>query len=243
MTRMSTATDGPTTDLDPASTLGELVAAQPGRARVLERLGLDYCCGGGARLEDACSAAGVDVGQAVAALAEAPADEEVPGAETLAGMSLADLSAHIVRVHHGYLWEELPRLSALVEKVATVHGERHPELARLRTTYEELRAELEPHLTKEEHVLFPSIGSLEAGQPAPEPTPVITALMTEHDRAGELLTDLRAVSDGFTTPSDGCASYEAMMRGLEQLEHDTHVHIHLENNALFPRTLRLVEQA
>lgn len=227
--------------LDPGMTLGALVAAQPGRARVLEGLGLDYCCGGGDTLEEACAAAGLEVSTAVAALAEAPADAAVPDADALAGMSLTDLSAHIVRAHHGYLWEEMPRLSALVEKVATVHGERHPELTRLRATYEELRAELEPHLTKEERILFPSIGALEAGQqPMPPPQAPIAVMVAEHDRAGALLADLRATSDGYTTPGDGCASYEAMMRGLEQLEHDTKVHIHLENNVLFPRTLSLV---
>lgn len=228
------------TDIDPGHSLGELVAAQPGRARVLERLGLDYCCGGSATLQDACSAAGVDLDTAVTALADAPADQEVPDAAALAAMTLTDLSAHIVRTHHGYLWEEMPRMSALVEKVATVHGERHPELAQLRATYEELRAELEPHLTKEEHVLFPSIGAIEAGhEPPTTPEQPIGELMSEHDRAGELLAELRVISGGYTTPADGCASYEAMMRGLEQLEHDTHVHIHLENNVLFPRTLAL----
>jgi regulator of cell morphogenesis and NO signaling len=128
--------------LDASRSLGELVNAVPGRARVLERLGLDYCCAGGRSLAEACHAAGLDLDEAVSAL-------EVDGADIVddwSALGPAALVDHLEAVHHRYLWAELPRLSALADKVADAHGGRYPELVRLRALVHELRADLEPHL-------------------------------------------------------------------------------------------------
>jgi regulator of cell morphogenesis and NO signaling len=160
---------------------------------------------------------------------------------------LGRLVDHLEATHHRYLWTELPRLSALVSKVVRVHGERHPELRAVRRRFEVLRAELEPHLATEERVLFPIIrqvvtssasaalrrGSL--GHP-------ILVMLAEHDRAGELLAGLRRLTDGFQPPADGCASYRACYAALADLEADIHLHVHKENNVLFPAIVRLQEQ-
>lgn len=228
-----TTTAGLTADL----TLGALVSADPGRARVLERLGLDYCCGGQQTLREACADAGLDESDALAALAQAPSEPAVDWD----ALSLTEFAARIVETHHAYLWDELPRLSALVDKVARVHGGNHAELAELRTVYEQLRGELEPHMRQEEDTVFPLVRGVEAGtEPTDAPRAHIENLLAEHDAAGDLLARLNQLSDGYSTPADGCASYRAMMTGLAQLEHDTHLHIHLENNELFPRTLKLI---
>lgn len=216
-------------------TLGELVTSNPGAARVLERFGLDYCCGGAASLDAACATAGVERSDVEAALSvlgdAAPAD--------WAHMAPAELVDHLEATHHAYLHTELARLQQLVDKVATVHGDRHPELAEIRTAYGELRDDLEPHLMKEERVLFPMIREL---QTATEPPSFhcgtlrnpISVMMSEHDRAGELLARLRTLTNGYVTPPDGCASYDALFVGLAELEADTHLHVHKENNLLFP---------
>ncbi len=225
-----------TVTIHPEITLADLVTQDPGRARVLERLGLDYCCGGTRTLGQACAEADLNFPDVMDALGQAPSQP----AGDWESMSLRELTQHLVQTHHAYLWEEMPRLSALVAKVAGVHGERHPELAQIATTYEELRADLEPHLLKEERILFPAIVQLEAGeQPFPPPSHPIRVMMAEHDAAGELLARLRELTGGYVPPADGCGSYQAMMAGLEELEHDTHVHIHKENNILFPKVLEL----
>ncbi len=221
------------------STLGDLVAEAPGRAIILDRLGLDYCCHGQRTLADACGAAGLDPGSVAADLdhvaapttAEYPED---PGA-------LAD---HIEASHHAYLHAELPQLVALGAKVADVHGERHPELAEVRALVDALRADLEPHLLKEERVLFPAIRGLVTGVrefPFGTVSNPIRVMSADHDRAGELLARLRAVTDGYRVPADGCASYRSLYQRLETLEGDTHRHIHLENNVLFPAAIALEE--
>jgi regulator of cell morphogenesis and NO signaling len=120
-----------------------------------------------------------------------------------------------------------------------------PELTDVRQVVTELRAELEPHLLKEERVLFPAIAALAAGQTEFPFGPVerpIHMMVIEHDRAGELLARLRAASDGYQVPDDGCASYRSLYGRLAALELDTHVHIHKENHVLFPAALDLAER-
>ncbi len=133
----------------------------------------------------------------------------------------------------------MPRIAALVDKIVSVHGERHPELAEVQRLYNELRADLEPHLTREEQELFPMIRRLAATTGGPEShDPAIVAqiavLTAEHETVGDLLDELNRVTSGYTTPADGCASYAACYRALAELEADTHLHVHKENNLLFP---------
>lgn len=214
-------------------TLGELVAERPARARVFERLGIDYCCHGHRPLVEAAGDAGLD---AAAVAAELDAVDDVAGADVdrLEPVALVD---HIVGTHHRYLHEELPLLVALADKVHGVHGGRHPELARVAALVREIHDDLVPHLAKEEQVLFPAIRAWADGQqsfPFGTLSNPVRMLMTEHDRAGELLEDLRAVTDAYQSPADGCASYVSLYERLEHLELDTHRHVHLENNVLFP---------
>jgi regulator of cell morphogenesis and NO signaling len=219
-------------------TLGELVAAVPAAARVLERVGLDYCCRGRRTLAEACAAAGLDAHAVAAEIAALPPCREAEWAS----LPLPALADHIVTTHHRYLHEELPLLDALAAKVEDAHGRRHAELARVRALIAELRADLEPHLQKEERVLFPAIRALvDEGRrdfPFGSVANPIHVMVAEHDRAGELLAALREVTGGYTAPGDACASYRSLYARLAILELDTHEHIHKENHVLFPGALR-----
>ena len=227
-------------------TLADLVTADPGAARVLERFGLDYCCGGRRTLTQACDESGVDPGEVLEVLAAVPPVD----APDWASMGPAELVDHLEATHHAYLHTEFDRLTALADKVASVHGARHPELGQVRDTYAALRDDLEPHLMKEERVLFPLIRDLTADaddRTAPhcgslEDGP-IRVMSMEHDRAGELLAELRRLTNGYEVPDDGCASYRALYEGLAELEADTHLHVHKENNVLFPAVIDLEHRA
>ena len=159
-------------------------------------------------------------------------------------MGAAELVDHLEATHHRYLWEEMPRLSALMAKVVAVHGERHPELHAIAACYEEVRADLEPHLAKEEQVLFPMIRELATAPSLPSfhcgtlRNP-ISVMLREHDAVGELLAELRRLTNGYLAPADGCASYVTCFAALAELEADTHLHIHKENNLLFPLVTRM----
>lgn len=223
-------------------TLAEIVTAEPGAARVLEAHGLDYCCGGGRSLDEACRTAGVDPADVLTSLDGLAPSPPAPWAD-LAPDELVD---HLEATHHAYLHTELPRLTALVAKVRGVHGERHPELVDVEAAVGDLRADLEPHLRKEELVLFPMIRDLAAGRPPTVGPPTVRApisvMLAEHDRAGELLGRLRSLTSGYRPPSDGCASYRALYEALAELEHDTHLHVHKENNVLFPAVVAMEDQ-
>ena len=222
-------------------TLAELITARPSLAAELERRGLDYCCGGARSLADACAERGLD-GKVVADQLSHLAVDESPA--EWATLGLAELVDHLEQVHHQYLSTELVRAHALVDKVYSVHGQLHPELAEVQRLFVELQSDLEPHLIKEERVLFPMIRELASATVAPSfhcgtLSNPISVMLSEHDRVGELLAQLRVATNGYVVPADGCASYEACYRSLENIEADTHLHVHKENNVLFPRALAI----
>ncbi len=228
------------------STLADMVNADPNAARVLESHHLDYCCGGHDTLEQSCQAKGIDPEEVLAQIGANSAED---GADTSwRELGLHDLVHHIRTTHHEYLHAELPRLCALAAKVEQVHGSNHPELMSISRCVTLLRDDLEPHLAKEERILFPMIEQLAAAtQTAPEfhcgsLSNPIRQMLVEHDRAGELLAELRSLTNQFELPADACASYSQLYRGLEALEHDTHMHVHKENNLLFPQVLEREHQ-
>ena len=139
--------------IDLTTTLGDLVTEDPRRARILEQLGLDYCCNGHRTIAEASELKGLDADR-VAAAVDLPDPEPAPEWQSLGLTGLAD---HILDTHHAYLWEELGPLGSLVEKVLAAHGENHPELAALRADYAALANDLAQHLMKEERILFPAI--------------------------------------------------------------------------------------
>jgi len=225
------------TVIDPTATLGAIVTDHPALARDLERLGLDYCCGGRRSLAAACAEHGLDV----VAVTEVLTDEAAGTTpEPWATMGPTELVDHIEATHHAYLHEELPRIEALMARVEGAHGERHPELAFVQASFDELALELDPHLAREERILFPMIrrlGGVGAGSDRTELSGPIRVMLVDHDRAGELLERLRGLTGGYRVPDDGCASYRALYEALSALEADTHLHVHKENNVLFPAVL------
>lgn len=231
--------------IDSDLTLASLVTQRPELATHLNALGLDFCCGGQRRLVDAVDEGGLDLAETVTTLQAVPV-AAAGSSESDAGnwntLSMVELVDHLESTHHVYLRDALVRIDAVAEKVAGVHGERHPELADVLGTFRELRADLEPHLMKEEQVLFPMIRELETATESPSfhcgtlRNP-ISVMASEHDRAGELLARLRSLTDAYTVPDDGCASYQLLYSGLAELEADTHLHVHKENNLLFPKAI------
>ena len=225
-----------------STTLAHLVIEDDRRARILERFGLDYCCRGHQTLAEATSDAGVDLDEVSAAL-DLPA---VSAPQTLTSKDQADLAHDIVDTHHAYMWEEMPRLLALVDKVYRVHGEGHSELARVNELFIAAVAGLDPHMTKEERVVFPAISRLEktgstgtAGALGEH----IDELVEEHTAVGDMFREINSVTRGYAVPQDACGSYKAMLKGLEDMELDLHAHIHKENYVLFPGALELERAA
>ena len=222
-------------------TVGELVAERPGRSRVFQAFQIDFCCQGARSLREACERKGLATDSVVEQLEAELAENSAP-AQNPAELPPHELADYIFQTHHQFLWRELPRLHAMAERLAQVHGGHTPSLTELFHVFCELEEELTTHLMKEEQVLFPAIAEMSAGRTEPmaldDP---IASMLREHDEAGAALARLRELSHGFQPPSDACNTYRALFAGLRDLEEDLHRHIHLENAVLFPWARAMAE--
>lgn len=214
--------------------VGKLATAHPLATRVFHRHGIDFCCGGGKALEDACKARNIEVETVLEEInKELAATDET--SQRWDEASFEDLVGHILTVYHQPLHEELPRLDVMARKVLQVHGDKAPDvLPELVSVFAELRYELEQHMFKEEQVLFPMILQGQ-GRMALGP---IEVMQHEHESAGQALRRLRELTNDYTVPECACNTWQALWHGLAALEADLQEHIHLENNILFPRALK-----
>lgn len=228
-------------------TLAAIVTKDMRKAEVLKKYGLDFCCNGHLTLREACAGKGLDVTRVEQELLQA---DKVQTSTALPynEWAIDFLADFIVNTHHNFLRKHLQDIGQYAAKVAQVHGMRHPELVQVDKLVQEVIAEFNAHLPEEETVMFPYIKRLvaarNAGQPLP-PSPMgrfkdsLDALVKEHVSVGGKLDEINVLTDGYTPPGDACASYTLLFRLLHELENDTHVHIHLENNILFPKAAEL----
>jgi regulator of cell morphogenesis and NO signaling len=238
------------------TTVRDLVVKYPRTRPVLERFGIDYCCGGGHTLKDAAAEKGVVLDALFAALKdsiETPVADSSERERDWSFAPLTELADHIEERHHTFMKEQLPRLHELMAKVLKAHGPRHGEmLSQLQDVYQSLRREIEQHLMKEEQILFPGIRQIDAcaheGGKKPElhcgsvQNP-IRQMEHEHDNAGAALAKMRELTSDYTLLDDACNTFAALYDGLRDLEDDLHEHIHLENNILFPKSIELEEKS
>jgi regulator of cell morphogenesis and NO signaling len=229
-------------------TVRDYAIETPQTIPVFEKLGIDFCCGGNRPLEEACASANLDLDQVLQSLETAIAEPSRPSDRELKSGSLAELISHIVRTHHAYVRTQIPEVERLLDKVHSKHGENHPELTAIHSTFHGLGQELTMHMMKEENVLFPYIERMEEAVLQHEPilpppfgtvANPVRMMEHEHEDAGVALRTLRETSQDYTPPEDACTSFRALYTALGNFEKDLHQHIHLENNVLFPRAIAM----
>jgi len=227
--------------------VNEIALSNPRARHILEDAGIDYCCGGGKSLQEACFKANVPAKQVLWRLRQSKA-QVAEGESTWTNAPLAELTKHIRERHHSYVRGSIPGLRGLLAKIREKHGGQHRELAEIEKLFGDVAREMLMHMQKEEQILFPFIDTMERaanGEGAIEPPffqtvkNPIYSMMQEHDSAGELMRQIRMASGGYKAPADGCTSYQAAYQGLEEFEKDLHLHVHLENNILFPRAVEM----
>ena len=230
-------------------TIRDIALEAPATTRVFEEFKIDYCCGGRRSIEDVCETSGIDpkilMDRIENAILNSSGQTDLAHPED---RSPTDLIDYILTKHHVFTAEEIKRLTPLMTKVVSRHGELHPELLTLQVYFTELADSLVPHMRKEEVVLFPYILELDAASAAGREAPVphfgtvenpIRMMMSEHDTDGERLRKMREITNDYTLPQGACPSFTALYAGFEDLERDLHRHIHLENNVLFPAAVKL----
>lgn len=233
--------------LDPKTPIGRVLAERPASARLFERLGVDYCCGGDRSLKVACAEEGFDPTTVIQMLETHVQPSEQDTAENemkdWANAPLGDLIDHIESTHHAFLRRELPWLEKLLEKVSHVHGTTSPWIASVKEVFGDLKPSMEAHIEKEEQVVFPFIREcVEKGSAHPDDLgeDPIRLMEEEHDETGAALKRIRMLTHEFTPPSGACHSFREVLRGLKELETDTHRLVHKENSILFPRAQALM---
>lgn len=226
--------------------VAELVNEDIRSAHVFKKYGIDFCCGGGVSIEKACEKKQVDLDLLLGELDEAlhAGKREM----NYAAWSPTALIDHIENVHHRYVRESIPLILQYAAKVEGVHGQAHQALFMIHRVFKALADELTLHMAKEEGVLFPYIrrmdaahgGAAELGQsPFGSVGNPIAMMQHEHEEAGALLADLARLTEGYNPPDWACNTFRALYHKLEEFQDDLHLHIHLENNLLFPKALQL----
>lgn len=231
-------------------TIGELVSQDWRKAEVFKKYGIDYCCGGKRTIAEACEKAGFNPSLVEAELLQLESGP-VNNSNNFNRWELDFLIDYILNNHHKYVAEAIPFLDELSAKVSRVHGENHPELIDIEQYAQDVIQELTMHMHKEEMILFPYIKELVQVKknnlpmtPPPFGTIAnpIRMMEAEHTSAGDALKAIEELSNSFTPPVDACMSYRVLFAKLQEFQNDLHQHIHLENNILFPKALKLEEE-
>lgn len=231
-------------------TIGHIVAEDYRSAAVFEKFGIDFCCNGNRSIDEACEQKNADAHELRKAL-DIALTETTDETTDYKSWRLNLLADYIEKKHHRYVEERIPVLKQYLTKINKVHGTKHPELQRIYNLFIASGGELALHMKKEELVLFPYIRKMvkakQSGETLPEPrfgtvkNPIQT-MMNEHDNEGERFRQIETLSNGYTPPEDACGMYKVAFALLKEFQDDLHLHIHLENNILFPKAEELEKE-
>jgi regulator of cell morphogenesis and NO signaling len=232
------------------SLIGELVAEDYRTAAVFQKSGIDFCCNGNRTIEAACKEQNLAYDGLINNLqdtVDAPSRGEDASIDYKA-WPLDLLADFIEKKHHRYVTEQIPVIKGLVDKIVSVHGDKHPELAEIKTEFDAAAGELTAHMKKEELMLFPVIrkmvqakqtGVNRVAAPFGTIQNPIGMMMEEHDTEGGRFRKIAELSNQYTPPEDGCNTYRVAFATIKAFEADLHLHIHLENNILFPKAIAM----
>lgn len=229
------------------SIIGDLVAKDYRLASIFSQHDIDFCCNGNRTIQDACTILQLDTDQIIQQLQNITPTSTNPS-EDYNSWQLDELADHIVETHHHYVTRKIQEILPYLQKIVSVHGTQHPELIEVQQLFLQTAADLSQHMKKEELILFPFIRKMSHAQKQESPISApmfgtvenpIAMMHDEHDHEGERFRQISALTDGYTPPIDACNTYRTTLALLQEFEKDLHLHIHLENNILFPKAIEL----
>lgn len=231
---------------DGQETIGEIAVKDLRKVEVFKKYGIDFCCGGKKTIAEVCAEKNIDATKVQTELRNIETENKA-GNISYNDWSIDFLSDYIINTHHLYVRKYLPELMTYASKVAQVHGTQHPELLPIQKLVMEISKELTEHLVQEENVVFSYIkkiaearkGSLPLIKKGKDLEGLIEELEREHDQVGRAFDKIRELSKDYLIPNDACASYKLLFKMLQEFEDDLHLHIHLENNILFPKAIEM----
>jgi len=237
-------------NINKESIIANVVAEDYRTAGIFEQAGIDFCCNGNRSIRVACGEQQIPADELVTQLQQTVDADSQNGGVIIDYKSwpLDLLADFIEKKHHRYVTAQIPVIQAFLEKIVRVHGERHPELAEIKVHFDACAGELTAHMKKEELMLFPFIrkmvqaklaGNKDVSAPFGTVQNPIRMMMHEHDTEGARFRKINELSNHYSTPADGCNTYEAAYGALQAFENDLHLHIHLENNILFLQSIEM----
>lgn len=230
-------------------TVSELVRKDYRTADVFRKWGINYCCGGGLPLAEACAVKGIDPQLVQQELDAAARSVLLPGALAFDTWPIDFLVDYILYVHHAYLKQTLPALHQHLHAFVTAHEKKYPYLRSVAEVYNDLSAELVDHNNKEEERIFPYLKQVNSTFVRRETygslfvrnlgKPLEQEIGREHKRIAALLGQLRDVTGNYSFDEKACTNHQVIYHKLKELDNDLVQHKHLENNILYPRVLEM----
>lgn len=230
-------------------TVADIVTENIKTAQVFKKYGIDFCCQGGISLEKAAEKANIEYNVLLSELENV--ENSTSRANDYNSWKLDFLTDHVIIVHHGYVEENIPIIKQYAQKVYEVHGQHYPELLKIRDLFNGIAGPFAAHCKKEELILFPFIKRMVTAERENTKLPKtffksvdepIKMMEVEHEEAGEVFRKIAILSNNYTPPEGACNTYKAFFDKLQEFEQDLHQHVHLENNILFPKSLKLEEK-
>jgi regulator of cell morphogenesis and NO signaling len=221
--------------------IGEIVAEDFRTAEIFKNAGIDFCCGGNKSLDKACSEKSIDPAILIEKLKNL-INIPISQTQNFIGWDLGFLADYIMNTHHKYVMNTLPELVSYTQKIASVHGLHHPELVEVAGLFAKINTELLQHLKKEEEILFPAIKEILKNNTDDLKAIIsseISRMSNEHEFAGGAMDKINEITSNYRVPEDGCNTYHLTFKLLKQFEEDLHIHVHLENNILYPKALNI----
>lgn len=232
-------------------TIGEIVAKDNRTASVFESLGIDFCCQGNRTIDEVCETRNIDSRDLIEDIQKVLQEPKITQINDYNIWTLDKLALHIEEKHHKYVEKQIPVIKQNLDKICTVHGKQHPELFKVQELFNASAGELSMHMKKEELVLFPFIYKMVKFKKENKPYEIpgfgtvqnpIQMMMDEHDNEDERFRQINKITQNYRIPDDACESYRACFAYLQEFDEDLHLHIHLENNILFPKAIELEKQ-
>lgn len=231
--------------------IGEIVAKDYRTASVFESLGIDFCCKGNRTINEVCETRDIDSRDLLEDIKKVLQEPQITTINNYDGWAIDKLAQYIEDKHHKYVEKQIPVIKQYLDKICSVHGKQHPELFKVQELFNASAGELTMHMKKEELILFPfmkkmaTIKDINNKITRPHFDSIkspIQMMMDEHTTEGERFQKINEITQNYTLPSDACETYKVCFDYLKEFEEDLHLHIHLENNILFPKAIRLEKQ-
>ena len=215
--------------------VADVVTDFPKSADIFRNAGIDFCCGGQESIASAVNhKPNIDLNSLLNKLNHI---DNTEGNSTINPkfLNVESLIQYIQSAYHETLKEEFKNLTPYMTKLAKVHGPSHPYLLKLQDLYREFRDSMLDHIRKEDEEDFPKLIQYSQGQDVQNIKIILEDLINDHEDTGQLLKVMNQLTSDYQAPEEACGTWKLVYQRLQNIERQTHQHVHLENHVLFKK--------